>query len=179
MFSLHPDLAGVLARAVRATTDVGPDWLSTPRPGTEELRREVHLGEGRDLARCASALLQWELHRASGLLVASDGPAAPGSTVVLALRLGPVWAVAPCRVLEVFDGPTRRGFSYATLPGHPEHGIEEFAYVGDSNGLHFEVRAVARPAFWGSRLVPAAARHVQRRATQRYLRAAAALAGRP
>jgi uncharacterized protein (UPF0548 family) len=65
-----------------------------------------------------------------------------------------------------------------TLPGHPEHGAERFAFVRDAHGLRFEVQAVSRPAFWGSRLLPATARRAQARVTDRYLDAAVAITER-
>lgn len=92
--------------------------------------------------------------------------------MVLELRFGPVSVLAPCRVIDVLEGPDRLGFAYATLPGHPEHGVESFEFVRDPHGVRFDVRAVSRPAFWGSRLMPSLARGAQARITERYLRAA-------
>lgn len=96
--------------------------------------------------------------------------------MVLAVHMYRVWVLAPCRVIDVSQGRDRVGFTYATLPGHPERGVEEFVFRRDGGRLWFELSAVSTAAFWGSRLVPRVANRVQSAIAGRYLGAARALA---
>jgi uncharacterized protein (UPF0548 family) len=114
-------------------------------------------------------LFGWDIHRGAGLRVAATGPVSVGATVVLGQRLGPAWAVCPCRVIAATNTDDRAEFTYAALPGHPEIGAERFAFVRDGAGIRFELSAVSRPGFWGSRLVPFVAERVQAIVTDRYL----------
>lgn len=51
--------------------------------------REAVLGSGVELFdRAGCALVDWEMHRRAGLVVVTDGPAAPGRTVTLRPRAG-------------------------------------------------------------------------------------------
>ena len=177
MFTLRPDLDAVLRRAREDRSDhPGMGWLGPPPPGAHSLHRCVDLPPGTSLEACGRALLDWQLHRAAGLEVRADGPAEPGTTVALGIRLGPVWALAPCRVIDVVNASGRIGFTYSTLAGHPELGVEQFLFHRDDRGARFEVLAVSMAAFWGSRLAPCIARRAQSAATDRYLRAALRLA---
>jgi uncharacterized protein (UPF0548 family) len=161
----RPDLARVLDRSVYAdpVADVGS------------------LDPGASLVDTADALFGWAVHRGAGLTIAPTGPAALGVTVVQAVHVGPLWFTAPCRVVDVVLEPDEAGFTYATLPHHPETGVESFRVLRDGAGLAFEIHAVARHDFWGSRIVPAAAHRVQDRVTRGYLGAARELSrgGRP
>ena len=40
----------------------------------------------------------------------------------VAAPIGPLTAVAVCRIVAVVDEPDRYGFAYGTLPGHTERG---------------------------------------------------------
>jgi uncharacterized protein (UPF0548 family) len=171
------DLDHALERATAHETSVRAGWLAAPPPGFDTLHRSIVLPDRTDLHRCGAALLDWALHRASGLSVRSDGAARAGGTVVVATRLGPVWVLAPCRVISVTESADRVSLAYATLPGHPEHGVEEFLFLRDDAGTRFEVRAVSTPTVRVSRVLPFPQRAVQRLFTTRYLRSAAALAG--
>ena len=149
------------------------DWLTDPPAGTHQLERSRPLPGHSTLGDVGRALLGWDVHRAANLKVVAEGPAGPGETVVLGMRLAGVWTLAPCRVGDVVDEDGQIGFTYVTLAGHPEQGVEQFLFVREGGAVRFEVRAVSRPAFWGSRLAPFAARRVQSDVTDRYLRAAA------
>jgi uncharacterized protein (UPF0548 family) len=124
------------------------------------------------LSVVAPALLAWDVHRAAGLQVEATGPSRLGATVVCGYRLGPIVTLAPCRVIEVIDQPERVGFTYATLSGHPELGVERFTVVRDGGLARFEIEAVSRNADWTSQLVPALTSLVQDRITSNYLKAA-------
>lgn len=173
MFSLNPDFDQALGEAEKATLGAPARWLDEDNvpTGVHRLARSVRLPDGTSMTECADALFSWAIHRGAGLRVTANGRAAVGSSVVLGQRLGPVWAVAPCRVVDVVSTDREAGFTYAALPGHPEEGAERFAVVRepDGTGLRFDVSAVSRHAFWGSRLVPVIAGRMQAAITQRYL----------
>ncbi|GLY14673.1 DUF1990 domain-containing protein [Kineosporia rhizophila] len=171
MFTLRPNLPQALAKAEQTVPNEPVDWLKHPPHNAHRLDRTVQLPDRASITECGSALLNWEVHRLAGLRTLASGPAQPGATVVLGMRMGPAWAVAPCRVIEAVQTEQLVAFSYTALPGHPEAGTERFAFVRDERGARFEVSAVSRHVFWGSRLVPFLANFVQGQATEKYLRA--------
>ncbi len=80
---------------------------------------------------------------------------------------------APCLVTAVHDRGDERGFSYATLPGHPEQGEESFvARLGEHGVVTLQVRAIWRPAGLLTQLALPATVVLQRRATAEYVAAA-------
>jgi len=167
------------ARAQRPTyAEVGATAGTLP-PGALHLHRDVVVGHGEEVfARTAHGLLRWGVQRGAGLVVAAEAPTTElGTSVVLAVRLGPVWRLAPCRVVRVVDGPARRGFAYGTLPGHPESGEEAFVVEQDPGGaVVFRLTVFSRLAALDARAAPPAARAAQLLLTGRYLRAVRALA---
>lgn len=135
-------------------------------------RTAVPLGTGVGLWDAAKqALVGWKAHENAGVAVAPTGaPLSPGTVVTATARVGPLWVVAPCRIVYVTDEPDRFGFAYGTLPGHPEEGEEAFHVVLAPDGaLLFEIVAFSRPAALLARLGGPISRGVQRRATRRYL----------
>ena len=168
----RPDLAQVLDRSAAESPTADLGWFDAPPTGSRVLRERVALGPGASLAATAAALFGWDLHRGAGLVIAPSGPAEVGVTVVQAVRVGPLWFTAPCRVVDVVREPDEVGFTYATLPHHPETGVEAFRVLRDDSapsGLAFEIHAVARHDFWGSRILPRVAHRVQDRVTRGYL----------
>lgn len=71
------------------------------------------------------------------------------------------------RVIEVINEPTRRGFTYRTLDGHPETGEETFSVEKDrtTGAIAVSLRSWSRPGIWLTRLVRPMARWVQVRAS--------------
>ncbi|MDR6216463.1 DUF1990 domain-containing protein [Deinococcus soli (ex Cha et al. 2016)] len=138
---------------------------------------EVGQGEG-VFRRAAAALRRWDTHRSWWLRVyPADEPPTPGQTVVIQVQAGrfsPL-ALAFCdRVTDVIDEPRRQGFTYATLPGHPERGAEAFLIEWHADDrVTFTVRAVSQPGWPLLRLVRPALAWLQGRATRQYLRAIA------
>ncbi len=119
-----------------------------PPPGFHGLSRTIRLPRDEERFRQAGeAILGWQMHRRAGLTVHADTPrAAPGSTVVLGLGLAGACLSIPCRVAEVYEQPSRLGFSYRTLPGHPECGMERFLVELCPDGsVQATVTAVSRP----------------------------------
>lgn len=100
----------------------------------------------------------------------------PGDTVWLVIPvLGRWWGVrAPARVVMVIDEPTRKGFVYGTLPGHPEDGEESFIVSQrDDGSVWITIRAFSRPASRGWWAVYPVLRLMEEYYTRRYLRALA------
>ena len=172
----------VLAQAA-ATDDLtySPTGMSTSSiapPGYRHDRWERHLGTGRPVFECASdALRNWRVHTTSGLVVAHSGPPAVGSVVAMAAPLPVGYVDVVCRVVAVEDQRHRYGFTYGTLPVHPEQGEESFAIVITSDGaVTAEIVAISRSRHPLARAFPAIARRLQRIATSRYLDAIQSLA---
>jgi uncharacterized protein (UPF0548 family) len=133
--------------------------------GYRTISRRVRLSVGFDDA--VDRLLAWRVQEASGFRVlASSARVEPDSVVVL--RLGPV--KVPCRVVYVVDEPTRQGFGYGTLPGHPESGEEAFVLDRNDDGsVSFTVTAFSRHATLLTKLGGPVGRLVQNLVTERYL----------
>jgi uncharacterized protein (UPF0548 family) len=165
----RPDLPQVLQRYAEELPVADLGWLDAAPSGSRVLRERVALGQSATLEATAEALFGWDIHRGAGLVIAPSGPAEVGVTVVQAVRVGPLWFTAPCRVIEVVRAPDEVGFTYATLPHHPETGVEAFRVLRTGDGLAFEIHAVARHDFWGSRILPRIAHRVQDRVTRGYL----------
>jgi uncharacterized protein (UPF0548 family) len=107
---------------------------------------------------------------------AADGTPhiAPGDTAKLGIRFWPLWIQAPARVVYVVDEPTRRGFAYGTLRGHPESGEEAFIVEKNDDGsVWLVIRAFSRPSRWYWWLVAPVLRLAQAFYTRRYGRSLA------
>lgn len=148
-------------------------------PGFHRLRQRVAIGSGSAaLDAAADAILAWGMHRGAGLDVFAVGPRAEiGVDVVVAIAVGRlVDLLAPCRVDQVIDEPGRRGFSYVTLPGHPECGRETFLAEKDADGVVWmSISAVSRAGSIVTSVAGPIGRLVQRRATARYAEAVRAV----
>ncbi|MEO5534448.1 MAG: DUF1990 domain-containing protein [Pseudolysinimonas sp.] len=72
----------------------------------------------------------------------------PGDTAILLLGWKILSLRIPVRIVYVIDEPTRRGFGYGTLPGHPESGEEAFVVERrDDDSVWLTIRAFSRPAY--------------------------------
>src|SRR3974390_3493589 len=114
-------------------TQLGSSLTEQSSAGYSRLSRGIELGRGDEaFQRASDGLRRWRAHRLIGMRVFPDD-AAPrvGETVLVTLGTRRVAVAAPCRVVAVTDEPTRFGFSYATLPGHPECGEESFTVHRD------------------------------------------------
>ena len=109
--------------------------------------------------------MTWRMHAGAGLRVAAGSPRVHAGAVVLC-RLGPLRI--PCRVVWVVDEPTRTGFAYGTLPGHPEAGEESFVVRLDGDVVRLAVSAYSRPGLLVTRLAGPVGRWGQRRMLARY-----------
>ena len=130
---------------------VGATSGSTYPAGFRRLDVEVAVGRGEaDLRRAAQTLMTWRMHAGA----------------VVLCRLGPLRI--PCRVVWVVDEPTRTGFAYGTLPGHPEAGEESFVVSLTGDVVTLTVSAYSRPGLLVTRLAGPVGRWGQRRMLARY-----------
>jgi len=100
------------------------------------------------------------------------GSLSPGTTIVQ--RVGVVVALEfAVRVVDVWDtveGDHRSaGFTYVTLRGHAECGVETFEVRKSGDSLSVLVTATSLPATWITRLLRRIARRVQIALTRRAL----------
>lgn len=142
-----------------------------PQPGdyrTLERRRTVGRGE-RDLGAGADVIRAWQMHTAAGVEVASV-PIAVGQTVVMSTSMLGMWLVFGCRITDVTDTDDVFGFTYVTLPGHPEQGEETFVVSLEPDGdVVATIRARSRPAMLLGRLAGPIGRRLQQRYAESYV----------
>ncbi|MFD7094227.1 DUF1990 family protein [Streptomyces xanthophaeus] len=136
-----------------------PDRGATDRlplpAGYNHLHHRARIGHGRAAFETAGvAVTTFRAHRTSGMRVRADARAVrPGSRVEVGIGAGPLRVTAPCEVIWTAYEPTRIGFAYGTLDGHPECGEESFVVTMDADGtVWFTVTAFSRPACWYTRL---------------------------
>ena len=133
-------------------------------------RYERALGDApRTFQRACEGLRGWQAHLGAGLVIQPLSDPSVGLTVVAAIPLGPVTAIAPCRIVAVIDEPHRFGFAYGTLPGHPESGEEAFVIDENDQGVVFTIVAFSRPEAALARLGSPISRRIQAATTRRYL----------
>ena len=139
--------------------------------GFHRLNYSATLSRG-DFDAAARDLFEWKMHSRAGLRVqASDIPLRPKTVVLMGWGLGALSIKIPCRVLQVLEEPERRGFTYGTLPGHPEAGEEQFLLEHlDDGRILFTITAYSRPASALAKLGAPISRAAQRWMTQRYVR---------
>ena len=159
------------AQPLRPTYDeIGATVRGLLPVGFRHERHEVTLTDRADaFDRGAEGLRQWVPHLAAGLAVEPRRPPAVGATVAVAAPVGPLTAVAVCRVVAVVDEPDRFGFAYGTLPGHPERGEEAFIVERRNGRTTFAITAFSRPAEALARLGGPITRRIQQSTTNRYL----------
>ncbi len=126
-------------------------------------------------AAAVDALRTWVPHRGIGARIHPAGqPVTLGATVLVELRLGPLYFVAPDRIVAVIDEPDRFGFTYGTLPGHAERGEETFLIERHTDGaVTATIRVDALPATLAARLAAPIVRRLQGVAARSYLEAIA------
>ena len=144
--------------------------------GYHEHSSELTVEADWDAAR--EAIRTWAGHRSvGGVLAPHVPPLTEGSTMAFGVRVFGIWATGTCRIVKLIDSSTEFGFSYGTLPHHPEEGEELFAVRDNGDGtVTFRVAAFSKPAGLVTRLIGPLGRVIQRFMTMRYLRGFAAFA---
>ncbi|MFN0029283.1 MAG: YndJ family transporter, partial [Acidimicrobiales bacterium] len=123
------------------------------------------------------ALRCWAGQRAAHLTLAPETPPIEvGLTMAFAFPvLRWLHVSGSCRIIDVIDRTNQYGFTYATLPHHPEDGEESFVVHRLADGTcRYTVTAVWRPSLLMTRVLPPLTGLVQRRAITRYLDGVAA-----
>jgi uncharacterized protein (UPF0548 family) len=139
--------------------------------GFHHVRVSEAIGDAAAFELAVTGLQTWRAHEGAGLRVYPHEPVAPGATVVAVTSIGPVHMVAPCRIVAVFKEPYAFGFSYGTLPGHPERGEESFVLNIRNGATYFTISAFSKPVDPMARLAGPVGRSVQRSITRRYIKA--------
>jgi uncharacterized protein (UPF0548 family) len=155
-------------------SEVGCTRADTMPSGYGSLRRSLVIGAGTErFEQAARVLLGWDMHRRAGVRVrASSEDVRQGAVAVLRLAVGRLGVDAPVRVAYVVDEPSRKGFAYGTLPGHPESGEEAFVVELRADGaVLFTITAFSRPATMLARVGGPISRAIQSWVTNRYSRA--------
>lgn len=149
------------------TQPLAPRWVDRPA-GYRDFESAFFVGHGRaTFDRCAEELLHWQVKIRSGFDIdveslegggehSEDGEGTPrtgsgfprveaGQEPTIFVRLGPFRLPEPARVIDVFEFETRRGFTYATKPGHPITGEESFILIHTADDRVFLVlRSLSR-----------------------------------
>lgn len=122
--------------------------------------------------RAARDVLRWRVKTRSGFRVDDAEPVSPGERLVISARIAGWTVREPVEVATVVATPTRVGFSYRTLPGHPVAGEEAFIVHRDGDDVMLTIRSLTAPAGtqpW--RALHPLLRIAQMIARRRYLRA--------
>lgn len=174
LFIGRPSEAHLIHLAQRA---VGHDTTNEPgllnRPVPDGFRRKVwhrNIDHGNfDLA--TEAIRQWAGHEAAGIRRWPERPPIHvGETLSISIPVGPLAITATSRIVDVVDEPDRYGFTYATLPHHPEDGEESFIVERHPDGtVDVTVTAVWRASILANYLCPPLTDVLQSRAIGKYL----------
>jgi uncharacterized protein (UPF0548 family) len=166
-------LAGIAEAAADSAltySPVGATISGSLPSGYRHDRREIALPDRPDaFALAVKGLRRWVAHTGAGLAVEPRDPPTEGATVAVGIGIGPLTAVAVCRVVAVVDEADRFGFAYGTLPGHPEQGEEAFLVERTEHGVVFRIVAFSRRAEVLARLGGPVTRAVQAATLGRYL----------
>jgi uncharacterized protein (UPF0548 family) len=114
---------------VGLTCPADEDWSQRPS-GYRRYAATTRIGHGqRRWDEASSAVLDWQIKTRSGFEVESftaETRARENADYRLTVRFGPITVHESVRVVAVVNQPTRCGFSYGTLDGHPVSGEEAF-----------------------------------------------------
>jgi uncharacterized protein (UPF0548 family) len=160
-------------RSQELTYDEVDRPVAVPPVGYAHFSRTHQIAASTDFGVAGRALMTWQVQARSGLRIfASSLEVEPGAVVIMRLGVGVVALSIPCRVVDVIDEPDSQGFSYGSLPGHPESGEESFLLQRTPGGVTtFTVSAFSRPASRLAKLGGPLTTAVQRFMTDRYLHA--------
>lgn len=150
--------------------EVGASLTDRCPPGYRHDRYERVLdSRSNSFPRAIEGIRTWAAHLGAGLEVTPAEPPTADATVVVSMHVGPLTAVAPCRIVRVIDEDDRYGHAYGTLPGHPEVGEESFVVEKRGQDVVFVITAFSRPAERLARIGGPITRRIQQATTRRYL----------
>lgn len=161
-------------RAGAGTQPASPTWPDTGATSHRRSEASAVIGSGDEAwDRARHDVLRWRVKTRSGFAVDDPGPVESGARVVVTARVAVVTIREPVEVVDVVETPTRVGFSYRTLPGHPVDGEEAFVVHRDPGGaVRLTIRSLTAPSPrqpW--RVLHPLLRVAQIVARRRYLRA--------
>ncbi len=153
------------------------EWPDHTRGGFRRAEASALVGRGGAAwERMSHDVLTWGVKTRSGFRIDSPGPVAVGDRPLIRGRAFGATVSEPVEVVSVVNEPTRVGFAYRTLPGHPVLGEEAFILhrhdTSPHSDIRFTVRSLTAPAPYGRwRPLYPLLRIAQRIAKRRYLRA--------
>ena len=181
--------SAAISQLVEALDRAEPTYEHTGAALTGELPvgfRHDHyttvLGSGENtFQRAVEGLQTWQAHLLPFVRVVPSGAEIrSGATVIVLLGPSRLAIAAPCRILAVVNEPSRWGFAYGSLPGHPEQGEEAFVVsITEDGTVVFEVTAFSRPTDFLLRLSGPFGRALQQHGSLGYLRAVRRFVDRP
>lgn len=173
--------AAAIAQLIEALGRAEPTYEHTGAALTGELPtgfRHDHyttvLGSGENtFQRAVEGLQTWQAHLLPFVRVVPSGAEIrSGATVIVLLGPSRLAIAAPCRIVAVVNEPSRWGFAYGSLPGHPEQGEEAFVVsITEDGTVLFDVTGFSRPTDFLLRLSGPLGRALQQRGSRGYLRA--------
>ncbi|MBC7518829.1 MAG: DUF1990 domain-containing protein [Microbacteriaceae bacterium] len=133
------------------TATSAPNFATALIPGYRLSERRELIGHGSARWEWACReVLSWGIKRRAGFVVQSAAVAAEvrvGDTVCLVLGTAPFRVREFVRVVYLVNEPTRRGFAYGTLLGHPLRGEDCFLVDRMPDGtVWLTVRSFSRPS---------------------------------
>lgn len=136
------------------------------------LRYDEYAGVvGRDWSRACDGLRQWVAHAGADIRITPhDAPLRVSETIIgSGPVVGPLHVTIACRISSVADTAEQFGFTYVTLPGHPERGEETFMLSRDGDKVVLAMSSYSRPAELLSQLGGPVSRLIQRRTNHAYI----------
>lgn len=164
-------LLAAMRSASLTYAEVGATAGPLPTGYTHGHHRHV-VGQGQaDFLVAAQGLRSWAGHRAARVIPYRETPVEVGETVLLVLTVAVAELRIACRIVSVIDEQHRFGFTYGTLPCHPEIGEERFLVEFDpvTEDVAFTIDVFWRSGHVLARLASPVAAVLQRRYTDRYL----------
>ena len=167
MIRLRSPTAELLAELRRQASATSPSY-----PGDGAFRPfeyEQTVGHGPESFEVGKDVLRrWQMHRDAGVRV-EPVPLAVATDVVLWTRTLGFTLVFACRISEVFDDDRNFGFTYTTLPGHPEQGTETFRLELINDVIRLHIFGESRPALLLNKLSGPVGHRLQQQFTERYI----------
>jgi uncharacterized protein (UPF0548 family) len=152
--------------------EVGQSMASTFPRSYNNFQKTRRIGSAENFTEFVKEARGWSAQKKSGLKTyPTDSTVGSGSTTLLLLNLGPIQMIAPCRVIHVIEANNLFGFSYGTLPGHPERGEQSIIIERKSEGSFMSIRAFSKPGSLATRISGPIAKKIQSAYNDRYMEA--------